>query len=169
MISQVQFSITPKIIVDLDTGKSISFKNKKLDLKLKNQIKKDFISSKSKKYLQQCIFDNGSNDVDDLSQYLDGSVTSLTYDPSKDNFVVVINVLLSKVLPKPFSSLKKSELLSESEIHKLMTKQNLAEMIKENLTWAYSSSGHFKSYTLNKEDVYVDISQNNVSGFKTLS
>ena len=89
MYKIVEFRINPRIIIDLDSGKTISFKNKHLDSNLKNKIIKDFLSNKAKKHLYENIFNTGSNDNDDLSQYLDGELVSIKYNKPTNNFIIL--------------------------------------------------------------------------------
>jgi len=160
MYKIVEFRINPRIIIDLDSGKTISFKNKHLDSNLKNKIIKDFLSNKAKKHLYENIFNTGSNDNDDLSQYLDGKLVSIKYNKPTDNFIILLHIYLSKSIPKQYSSLNKNELLPEKDIIKLVSKKNIIKMIKDNINHIYRSSGHFKDYKLDGIDVYVDISLN---------
>ena len=80
MNKTVEFTVKPKLIYDLDTQKSIPLKSDKLSNKVREQIVKDFVSLKCKKHLYEAIFEGLSNDPDDLSQYLDGKVVSITYN-----------------------------------------------------------------------------------------
>ena len=132
----------------------VAFKNKKLDPKLKSQIIKDLLSKDFKKYLYSSIFNNGSNDIDDISQYLDGKVLDINY--KKDSFIVKLNLFKSKQLPKEYSSLSKGELLKDNEINKLITASNIIEMIKLNINHQYRAGGHYKEYK--SGDISVDLS-----------
>ena len=157
MNKTVEFTVKPKLIVDLDSQKSVSLKNDMLSSKVREQIVKDFVSSKCKKHLYTAIFEGISNDRDDLSQYIDGKIISITYNPSTFSFKVKLEVFLAKVLPKKVSSLKKSELLKGDKILELATNENLIETIKMNIDYFYSASGHFKNYKVGTNILYLDI------------
>ena len=100
------------------------------------------------------IFDNGSNDIDDLSQYLDGEVLDISN--KNDSFIVNLKLFKSKKLPKAYSSLSKGELLKSEEVDKLMIGSNIIEMIKLNINHQYRAAGHYKEY--NSGDVFIDLS-----------
>jgi len=71
MISSVEFDLNP--ILYFDSGKpakKMKFNNKHIDSKLKNNIIKDVISNKFKKYLYDTIFYTPDDDA--ISEYLDG-------------------------------------------------------------------------------------------------
>ena len=107
MNKTVEFTVKPKLIYDLDTQKSIPLKSDKLSSKVREQIVKDFVSLKCKKHLYEAIFEGLSNDPDDLSQYIDGKVVSITYNPSTFSFRVKLEVFLAEKLPKKGFKFKK--------------------------------------------------------------
>jgi len=157
MNKTVEFTVKPKLIVDLDSQKSISLKSDSLSSKVREQILKDFVSAKCKKHLYTAIFEGITNDPDDLSQYIDGKVVSITYNPGTFSFTVKLEVFLAKQLPKKVSSLKKSELLKEDKILELATRENIIETIKMNIDYFYRASGHFKNYRVGTDTLYLDI------------
>tara|TARA_B100001093_G_C26670869_1_gene946124 strand:+ start:76 stop:600 length:525 start_codon:yes stop_codon:yes gene_type:complete len=157
MNKTVEFTVKPKLIVDLDSQKSISLKSDSLSSKVREQILKDFVSAKCKKHLYTAIFEGITNDPDDLSQYIDGKVVSITYNPGTFSFTVKLEVFLAKQLPKKVSSLKKSELLKEYKILELATRENIIETIKMNIDYFYRASGHFKNYRVGTDTLYLDI------------
>jgi len=149
----LEFILRPRIYF-YSSDKLVSFKNKKLDPELKKKIIKDLLSNDFKKYLYSTIFDNGSNDIDDLSQYLDGKVLDISN--KTDSFIVNLKLFKSKKLPKAYSSLSKGELLKSEDVDKLMTGSNIIEMIKLNINHQYRSAGHYKDY--NYGDISIDLS-----------
>ena len=149
----LEFMFRPRIYI-YSSDKLVAFKNKRLDPELKKEIIKDLLSKDFKKYLYSAIFDNGSNDVDDVSQYLDGEV--LDIKNKNDSFIVNLKLFKSKTLPKAYSSLSKGELLKGEELDKLMTGSNIIEMIKLNINHQYRSGGHYKEY--NSGEISIDLS-----------
>jgi hypothetical protein len=83
--SKLKFSINPKLYIDDDENQyKIPLKtNKHVDNKLLQKILKDMLSLKFKNHLYSCIFDTGSNDNDDVSQYLDGKILNIIHNKSK--------------------------------------------------------------------------------------
>ena len=65
-----------------------------MDPELKKDIIKDLLSTDFKKYLYSSIFDNGSNNVDNVSQYLVGVV--LDINNKDDSFIVNLKLFKSK-------------------------------------------------------------------------
>lgn len=163
----LKFTIRPRIYF-YSSNKLVSFKNKNLNPELKKKIIKDLLSSRFKKYLYSSIFTNGSNDVDDLSQYLDGKVLDINYE--NDSFIVNLRLFISKKLPKDFSILSKSELLKGEELYKLMTSNNIIEMIRLNIDHQYRSGGHYKEYNSGEISIDLSLTSNNdkfiMSNFK---
>lgn len=163
----LKFTIRPRIYF-YGSNKLVSFKNKNLNPELKKKIIKDLLSSRFKKYLYSSIFTNGSNDVDDLSQYLDGKVLDINYE--NDSFIVNLRLFISKKLPKDFSILSKSELLKGEELYKLMTSNNIIEMIRLNIDHQYRSGGHYKEYNSGEISIDLSLTSNNdkfiMSNFK---
>lgn len=157
MNKTVEFTVKPKLIYDLDSQKYVQLKSDKISSKVREQIVKDFVSLKCKKHLYTAIFEGLSNDPDDLSQYIDGKVVSITYNPSTFSFKVKLEVFLAEKLPKKFSSLKKSELLKGDKILELATTENIIETIKINIDYFYRASGHFKNYRVGTDTLYLDI------------
>ena len=159
MYSHIEFSLNPRLhFYNDDFYKTIKFNNKKLDKKLKDKIIKDFLSPKFKKILYEDIFNMGSNDINDISQYLDGKILEVKYNNNKSNFTVKSSLFLSKSLPKDYSSINKKDLLNKDEIIKLLTKKNIIEMIKENINHVYRARGYYKDFKFEKYEVYPDLS-----------
>ena len=159
MYTHVEFNLNPRLHFDNDDFyKTVKFNNKKLDKKLKDKIIKDFLSPKFKKILYEDIFNMGSNDINDISQYLDGKILEVNYNNKKSNFTVKSSLFLSKSLPKDFSSINKKDLLNKDEIIKLLTKKNIIEMIKENINHVYRARGYYKDFKFEKYEVYPDLS-----------
>ena len=152
------FKINPKL--DFDLEKVVSLKNKNIDGKLKKQIEKDLLSNTFKKDLQDILFNTVSNDINDLSQYLSGTISSIKYNKINSSITVYLKLFLSKSLPKKNSSLKKTVLLDESQRLKLLTKKNIIEMIKNNINHSYYARGHYKDFKHGKQTIYIDLSQN---------
>ena len=155
MYSLVEFRINPKL--DFDFEKVVSLKNKNIDGSLKTKIIKDLLSNKFKKDLYDIIFNTVSNDINDLSQYLDGTIKSINYNKLNSSITIKLKLFLSKSLPKKNSSLKKA--LDEPDRIKLLTKANIIELIKENINHIYQSRGHYKNYKLGDQTIYLDLSQ----------
>jgi hypothetical protein len=169
--STLEFSINPKFYIDDDENQyEIPLKtNKHVDNKLLQKILKDMLSPKFKKHLYWCIFDTGSNDIDDVSQYLDGKILSVNYNKSKNNFTVKTSLFMSKKLPKNYSSLSKTELLEPKKVNKLVTKKKIKEMVAENINHVYRASGHFKDYKKGEVNISVNLDSDNkrfVTNFK---
>jgi hypothetical protein len=158
MYSLVEFRINPKL--DFDFEKVISLKNKNIDVLLKTKIIKDLLSNKFKKDLQDIIFNTISNDFNDLSQYLDGTINSINYNKSNSSITIKLKIFFSKSLPKQHSSLKKSVLLDNADRLKLLTKENIIELIKKNINHIYQARGHYKNYKLGDQTIYLDLSPN---------
>ena len=149
----LSFIIRPRIYF-YSSDKLVAFKNKTVAPELKKKIIKDLLSKDFKNYLYSSIFNNGSNDVDDLSQYLDGEVLDISNET--DSFIVNLKLFISKTLPKEYSSLSKSELLKGKELDKLITGSNIVEMIRLNIDHQYRSGGHYKEY--NSGELSIDLS-----------
>ena len=170
--SKLKFSINPKLYIDDDENQyKIPLKtNKHVDNKLLHKILKDMLSLKFKEYLYSCIFDTGSNDNDDVSQYLDGKILNIIHNKSKNNFTVETSLLMRKQLPKNYSSLSKTELLEPEKVNKLVTKQKIKEMVSENINHVYQARGHIKDYKTSEANIYVTLgtysSKDFVSNFK---
>ena len=158
MYSFVEFRINPKL--DFDFEKVISLKNKNIDGLLKTKIIKDLLSNKFKKDLQDIIFNTISNDINDLSQYLDGTINSINYNKLNSSITIKLKLFLSKSLPKKHSSLGLSTLLDKTSRLKLLTKENIIELIKKNINHIYQARGHYKDYKLGVQTIYLDLSQN---------
>ena len=88
MYTLVEFRINPKL--DFDFDKVISLKNKNIDVSLKTKIIKDLLSNKFKKDLQDIIFNTISNDINDLSQYLDGTINSINYNKLNSSITIMV-------------------------------------------------------------------------------
>ena len=161
--NKLEFTIYPKLYIDDDENEYeiILKKNKYVDNKLLERIIKDMLSSQFKKHLYTCIFDTGSNDIDDISQYLDGKILNINYNKSKKNFTIKISLFLAKKIPKNYSSLSKKDLLEPEEINKLLTKKNIKNMVAENINHVYRSSGHFKDYNKGDVNIYVNLDSSN--------
>ena len=86
------FKINPKL--DFDLEKVVSLKNKNIDGKLKKQIKKDLLSNTFKKDLQDILFNTVSNDINDLSQYLSGTISSIKYNKINSSITVYLKLFL---------------------------------------------------------------------------
>ena len=149
----LKFNIRPRIYF-YSSNKLVSFKNKKLDPELKKKIIKDLLSQRFKKYLYFSIFTNGSNDIDDLSQYLDGEVLDISYE--NDSFIVNLRLFISNKLPKEYSILSKSQLLKGKELYNLINGSNIIKMIRLNIDHQYRSGGHYKEY--NSGEISIDLS-----------
>ena len=158
MYSFVEFRINPKL--DFDFEKVISLKNKNIDGLLKTKIIKDLLSNKFKKDLQDIIFNTISNDINDLSQYLDGTINSINYNKLNSSITIKLKLFLSNSLPKKHSSLGLSTLLDKTSRLKLLTKENIIELIKKNINHIYQARGHYKDYKLGVQTIYLDLSQN---------
>lgn len=159
MYSNVEFYLNPRLLFDSDDfEKILKFTNKKLDYNLKQNIIKDLTSTKFKKLFYEDIFNTGSNDVDDISQYLDGKILEIKY--MNDSFRVKLSLFVSKKLPKPYSGLNKKELYPMDKILKLLTKKNIIEMIKDNINHNYRARGHYKDFKFNEYKIYLDLSLN---------
>ena len=158
MYSLVEFRINPKL--DFDFEKVVSLKNKNIDVSLKTKIIKDLLSNKFKKDLQDIIFNTISNDINDLSQYLNGTINSINYNKLNSSITIKLNIFFSKSLPKKNSSLGLSVLLDKTDRLKLLTKENIIELIKENINHIYQARGHYKNYKLGDQTIYLDLSQN---------
>ena len=163
----LKFTIRPRIYF-YSSNELVSFKNKKLDPELKKKIIKDLLSSRFKKYLYFCIFKNGSNDIDDLSQYLDGEIIDINHE--NDSFIINLRLFISKKLPKDFSILSKKELLKGKELYNLMTGRNIIKMIRLNIDHQYRSGGHYKEYNSGEISIDLTLKNNNdkfvMSNFK---
>jgi hypothetical protein len=169
--SKLEFSINPKFYIEDDENQyEIPFKmNKYVDNKLLQKILKDMLSPKFKKHLYACIFDTGSNDKNDISQYLDGKMLSVVYNKPKNNFMVETSLFMRKQLPKKYSSLSKTELLEAKKVNKLVTKKKIKEMVAENINHFYRASGHFKDYKKGEVDISINLDSDNkkfVTNFK---
>ena len=152
------FKINPKLDFDLETV--VSLNNKNIDGKLKKQIEKDLVSESFKNDLQDILFNTISNDINDLSQYLSGTISSIKYNKINSSITVYLKLFFSKKIPKTNSKFKKNELLDESQRLKLLTKKNIIEMIKNNINHIYYARGHYKDFNHGKQTIYLDLSQN---------
>ena len=165
MYSKLKFTIKPKLYIneeEQDEIDEITLKtNKYVDDKLLQKIIDDMLSTKFKKHLYTCIFDTGSNDIDDVSQYLDGKILSIKYNKSEKKFTVITSLFLRKQLPKNYSSLSIDELYEPGKVNKLVTKSKIEKMVKENINHVYSSSGHFEQYKNGKVAIYVNLDNSN--------
>ena len=162
MISSVEFDLNPRLYFTNDeSAKKMKFNNKHIDSKLKNNIIKDVISNKFKKYLYDTIFDTPDDDA--ISEYLDGKNIEIKYNNTKSNFRVIIKLYLLKSFD------------NEKELLKLINKKNITNMIKENINHIYRSRGHYKEYKLKDSTVVFDLSlisendKNTINNFKLIN
>jgi hypothetical protein len=146
MISSVEFDINPRLYISPnkpsndDSVKTMRFNNNKLNPKIKEIITKDIVSNKFKKYLYKIIFDTENSD--DISNYLDGKIKAITYN--NNNFRVKIDLFLYKKLVS-----------DKTKILKLMTKNNIKKLIKENINHVYRSRGHYKTFKVGDNNITI--------------
>ena len=146
MISSVEFDINPRLYISPnkpsndDSVKTMRFNNNKLNPKIKEIITKDIVSNKFKKYLYKIIFDTENSD--DISNYLDGKIKAITYN--NNNFRVKIDLFLYKKLVS-----------DKTKILKLITKNNIKKLIKENINHVYRSRGHYKTFKVGDNNITI--------------
>jgi hypothetical protein len=146
MISSVEFDLNPRLYISPnkpsndDSVKTMRFNNNKLNPKIKEIITKDIVSNKFKKYLYKIIFDTENSD--DISNYLDGKIKAITYN--NNNFRVKIDLFLYKKLVS-----------DKTKILKLITKNNIKKLIKENINHVYRSRGHYKTFKVGDNNITI--------------
>ena len=61
--------------------------------------------------LQDILFNTISNDINDLSQYLSGTISSIKYNKINSSITVYLKLFFSKKIPKTNSKFKKKRII----------------------------------------------------------